>query len=592
MLRACSVGLGITLAMFFCALQRVAPGAQDTGPAALMGQVTSPEEGGPMEGVIVSAKGVGSNITVSVISDVKGRYSFPASRVKPGKYLVSVRAGGYEIRSPKAVAPAASRTGRPDPDRRTPPLVVSVDVGANKATQLDLRLGKAADVASQLTTAEWMVDFPGTEEEKENLEGCAACHSLERVAKSKYNAAAFADVIKRMDTYADGSGPLRAVKKTTEFERPGREDSEGAMSTQDLAQYLSQLNLSSVSRWAYPLWTVARPRGEATRAIYTEYDLPRPESQPYDAVADAEGIIWYTDSGSLYLGRLDPRSGTVKEWRVPEVKPGVPATGTVSLSFDKEGNVWLGSLYQGAIYRFDKKTEKFVFWSAPKEYNNSQVRTSMTAPEHSDVDGKVWFAQSGPNAVIHRLDVATGNVETFSPFGAKKEGHSIGCIVSTPENDLLFCDHDGGGIGELDAKTGRAKMFRTPSPASGPRGGSLDAQGRLFFGEESENRVGMFDPKTEKFLEWRMVMAWTLPRDAMPDKTGQVWAAGVTADRVIRMVPDSKIQFTTATGRRVEYILPRRTQIQRVFVDNSTNPVTFWAGSNLGASIVRLQPLE
>jgi virginiamycin B lyase len=435
------------------------------------------------------------------------------------------------------------------------------------------------------------VDFPGTEEARENLLGCSTCHSLERIAKSKYNAAAFVDVIKRMDTYADGTGPLRVVKKTAEFERPGREDSEGAMNTQDLAQFLSQLNLSSASRWAYPLWTVARPRGEATRVIYTEYDLPRPEAEPYDAVSDAAGMIWYTDSGSLYLGRLDPRSGSVKEWRVPEAKPGAPATGVVSLSFDKSGNLWMGSLYQGAIYRFDPKTEKFAFWSAPKEYG-SGARTTMTAPEHSEVDGKVWFAQSGPNAVIHRLDVATGNVETLSPFGAKKEGHSIGCIVSTPENNLLFCDYDGGGIGELDAKTGKAKLLRTPSPTSGPRGGSLDAQGRMFFGEEPENRVAMFDPKTEKFLEWRMVMAWSLPRNTMPDKTGQVWAAGLTADRVIRMVPDSRMQFTTAMGRRVEYILPRRTQIQRVFVDNSTDPVTFWAGSNLGASIVRLQPLE
>ena len=591
MLKSCFVGIGITLTVLFCAFPRVAAEAQDSSPAALMGQVTSPEEGGPMEGVIVSAKGVGSNITVSVVSDGKGRYSFPASRLKPGRYGVSVRAEGYEIRSPKAVAPAAGPKGRPDPDQRTLPLVVTIAVTANKPAQLDLRLGKAADVASQLTTAEWMVDFPGTEEERENLLGCAACHSLERIAKSKYNAAAFADVIKRMDTYADGSGPLRAVKKTAESERPEREHSEGALSTQDLAHFLSQLNLSSASRWAYPLWNVARPRGEATRVIYTEYDLPRPEAEPYDAVADAGGMIWYTDSGSLYLGRLDPRSGAVKEWRVPEAKPGVPATGVVSLSFDKSGNLWMGSLYQGAIYRFDPKTEKFASWNAPKEYSE-QARTTMTAPEHSDVDGKVWFAQSGPNAVIHRLDVASGNVETFSPFGAKKEGHSIGCIVSTPENSLLLCDYDGSGIGELDAKTGKAKMFRTPSPTSGPRGGTLDAQGRLFYGEEPENRVAMFDPKTENFLEWRMLMAWTLPRDTMPDKTGQVWAAGLTADRVIRMVPDSKMQFTTAMGRRVEYTLPRRTQIQRVFVDNSTSPVTFWAGSNLGASIVRLQPLE
>ena len=29
-----------------------------------------------------------------------------------------------------------------------------------------------------------------------------------------------------------------------------------------------------------------------------------------------------------------------------------------------------------------------------------------------------------------------------------------------------------------------------------------------------------------------------------------------------------------------------------IFVDNSTNPVTFWVGSNHGASIVKLEPMD
>jgi virginiamycin B lyase len=29
-----------------------------------------------------------------------------------------------------------------------------------------------------------------------------------------------------------------------------------------------------------------------------------------------------------------------------------------------------------------------------------------------------------------------------------------------------------------------------------------------------------------------------------------------------------------------------------MFVDNSTTPVTFWVGSNHGASIVRIEPLD
>ena len=39
-------------------------------------------------------------------------------------------------------------------------------------------------------------------------------------------------------------------------------------------------------------------------------------------------------------------------------------------------------------------------------------------------------------------------------------------------------------------------------------------------------------------------------------------------------------------------MLPKDTNIRRVFVDNTTTPVTLWAGSNHGASIVKLEPQD
>ena len=54
---------------------------------ALSGQVTSAEEGA-MEGVIVSAKREGSNITVSVVTDAQGHYGFPADRLGAGHYAL------------------------------------------------------------------------------------------------------------------------------------------------------------------------------------------------------------------------------------------------------------------------------------------------------------------------------------------------------------------------------------------------------------------------------------------------------------------------------------------------------------------------
>jgi hypothetical protein len=58
------------------------------------------------------------------------------------------------------------------------------------------------------------------------------------------------------------------------------------------------------------------------------------------------------------------------------------------------------------------------------------------------------------------------------------------------------------------------------------------------------------------------------------------------------MITDRVTRLDTRTGEMVDYLLPRSTNIRRVFVDNSTTPVTFWIGSNHGASIVKLEPLD
>ena len=92
----------------------------------LSGVVSSVEEG-PMEGVLVTAKADGSTIATTVVSDAKGRYAFPAGRLKPGQYTIRVRAIGYDLTG-------GSHT--------------SVDAG--KRAAFDIRLAKTADLAAQL----------------------------------------------------------------------------------------------------------------------------------------------------------------------------------------------------------------------------------------------------------------------------------------------------------------------------------------------------------------------------------------------------------------------------------------------------------
>ena len=46
------------------------------------------------------------------------------------------------------------------------------------------------------------------------------------------------------------------------------------------------------------------------------------------------------------------------------------------------------------------------------------------------------------------------------------------------------------------------------------------------------------------------------------------------------------------TGKSIEYLLPRQTNVRRVFVDDAVTPVTFWVGGNHGAAIVKLTQLD
>ncbi len=94
----------------------------------------------------------------------------------------------------------------------------------------------------------------------------------------------------------------------------------------------------------------------------------------------------------------------------------------------------------------------------------------------------------------------------------------------------------------------------------------------------------MFDTKTERFTEWSLPTRWTNPYDVTLDKNEEAWTGSMLSDRVVRL--------NSKTGDVTEYQLPRSTNIRRVFVDNTTTPVTFWVGSNHGRSIIKLEPLD
>ncbi len=572
LLAAASVALGLAFSVSF---PFAAPAQAQV--AALTGLVSSADEA-TMEGVLVSATKAGSNITVTVVTGADGRYSFPANRLGPGQYTLAVRAVGYELEQPQGIENAIESAIENAIEIR------AIEAPDQKAATKDLRLGKARDLAAQLSNGEWLASIPGTDQQKDQLLNCVGCHRVERIMRSKYDSEGFlTQILPRMQGYVQQSLPIHPQLRPAErlMEERGEDRIELYRAGAD---YLSTINLSTTEQWKYTLKTLPRPKGRATRVVYTEYDLPREEIAPHDVIVAKDGTVWFSSFGEQNLGRLDPKTGKVTEFAYPKHRKDFP-TGSLGLRADGEGNLWLGNMYQATIVKFDPKSEQFQFWTLPAERNIDSAQINMVSPQRSNIDGKVWTQNNG-FAGVHRLDIATGKIETWEPFkgAAKGQPHNIYDVIPDSGNNAYFTDFRQGQIGRIDAKTGEISLFQTPTPRSAPRRGNMDAQDRLWFGEYRGDRIGMFDTKTNEFKEWKLNTRWAAPYDVVLDKNEDAWTGSMVTDQVTRL--------NTRTGEMVDYLLPRSTNIRRVFVDNSTTPVSFWVGSNDGASIVKVEPLD
>jgi virginiamycin B lyase len=538
--------------------------AQKHAPPGLTGLVRSDAEG-PMEGVLVRAKGQGKTISVTVVTDHAGRYSFPASRLAAGKFDIDIRAVGYDLAAP-----------------------VSVEVTAGTARTADLKLVKTKDLVPQLTSAEWLLSVPGTEAQKNQLFRCAACHSLEPIVESTYDEQGWLTTFARMRSYSEQAVLEHPVSLPYQV---------SVQPDPTFAKYLTTINRSSTPNWKYELKTLPRPTGRATHVIVTEYDMPEPGRLPHEADLDAHGMVWYNDFREPLIGRLDPRTGETKEWRMPPLKPGFPE-GTLSMEFNRDGYLWIPRFRQGGYTRFDPRTEKFQTWLVPPEYNDARAIQPQVA---AAPDGTAWFP-GGESLMIFKVDPEAGKVTAYPmypdykpdeqssgiiqfSYSATPSGHSTYGVAADSHSNVYMFDIVGGNIGKVDGKTAKVTLYKTPTLNSGPRRGSVDEQDRVWFGEYYSDKLGMFDPKTEKFEEWTAPTPWLGPYPAKVDKNGEAWTSGMGADLVDRLDPK--------TGKFIEYMLPTmNANIRHIDIDNSATPIAVWVAEVHQGKIAKIEPLD
>jgi streptogramin lyase len=507
-----------------------------------------------LEGIMVQMISPKTAIRTTVYTDAEGRYEFPV-----------LEAGTYTLRiaRPLEFRPYVRESVRINGATPLEEIVLQ------RVTDKEV-LPPTREILAQLTGAEWMLNLPGTGEEKRTFSlTCGfGCHSYQQIFRTRYDEAGWRSIVRRMMTGA--GSPLINIRQ------PGPQ-------TRGRAGRLLSEEEEIVTRWLArvrgpqstdpPLHYLPPPRGVSNRVVVTEYELPRQLLAPHDVHGDSKGNIWYTPHRSPYIGKLDPRTGAVKEYRVPDTPGALPGTHRVWV--DKDDVVWLSENWAHNLTRFDPKTEQFKQFHIETD---SPPNSPGFSNFHMDSEGYVYETI---NEGVVKIDSRSGKTVQHFPF--KRLNSTYDNILSVDGRYWSGGQTGTGIVGLLDTKTGDLWEMDTRTPVSSAARGGFDLEGNAWFG----GRGGMLiklDPRTRRITEYYPPIPYVTFYEAMPDKNGEIWAGALHGGRFLR--------FNPRTERWIEYVMPEPySHDRRTWIDNSTDPVTVWYVDHNGY-MVRIQPLE
>jgi len=535
------------VALVFC-LVAAAATAQARSPHPLLGGpkgVVKSAKGDLLEGMMVQLIAQKTAVRTTVYSNADGHYEFP--KLDAGTYTL-------RIAQPREFQPYVR-----EKIEISGPAQLE-DITLSRLTNAEL-LPHTPEIAAQMTGSEWLMSLSGTGEEKKLLTtSCNWCHSYQQIFRNRYDEAGWAHIIKRM-THGAGS-PLIHMRPS------------GRFNPQAEAKFVKWLaSVRGPDSVDPPFVTLPRPQGRQTRVIITEYELPRLDLATHDVAGDSKGNIWYSPHRSSYIGKLDPRTGAVKEYRVPQVPDGV-LPGTHWIHVDKNDIVWGSENWAHNIWFFDPKTEQFtrVVWKVKEPYN-----APMGGNYSLDPAGFIWRARDNTVSKIHPT---TG--EFVLRYPTKKFPGTYGSAMSKDGRFFGGGAWPRDGVIVVDTKTG--EIFEPDSsPNSGPARGEFDLNNNYW----SAGRGGMlvkYDTSTKRLSEYRLPTPYASLYTTRADKNGEIWAGMMHSGRFVR--------FNPKTEQWTEYVLPEPYGLDRQsWIDDSTDPVTVWYTDHEGW-IVRIQPLD
>jgi virginiamycin B lyase len=487
--------------------------------AAVSGTLKGPD-GAPFKGGFVQAQNTKTRITINVLSDKDGRYSFVD--LPAGEYNVRIRAVGYR---------SDSHSG--------------VQLSASQKTSFDFNLQAAPVRWSDLSFYQGDTLFPAGKGKDLIEKNCLECHAFQTK---------MAGVSRDMDGWTKA---VAFMKDVMGYRLTQVSDDDA----KTIASYLdsvfgqeSKLPRDVREMPDYKNVMHAPFTDEAMKIVYVSYELPGPNRMPFSAAPDGKGSVWIPYfSLSDSIGKLDPNTGDVQEFRVP-----YQGSATIhSAVAAPDGNVWLAEQESDRIGKWDPATKQITEYQDAMPPNpDGKTRRGSKHTVRIDGQGNVWSTGSPLSKYVRETGKFVHFADVPSAYG----------IALAKDGTAWFAEFGSTGkIGKVDPDTGKVTKYTVPTPDAWPRRIQVADDGTIWFAEFGESpatltqtgKIAHFDPKTETFKEYTLPGKSASPYAFNFDSKGHMWYSNMHEDLVGCLDPK--------TGQVVEYPLPFSENTMREF---------------------------
>ena len=217
-----------------------------------------------------------------------------------------------------------------------------------------------------------------------------------------------------------------------------------------------------------------------TDIIIEEWVTPTLGQRTRDPIEALDGTIWWTGMWASLVGRLDPKTGAMREYPLPS------SARPHSIVPDDKGFIWYTGNSNGTIGRLNPADGSI------KEFP-TQARDPHTAVFHPN--GKLYFTSQHSN-MLGRLDPASGEIREIEtrrkPYGIK-----VGA-----GNDLFIAFNGTNAIGRMDAESLEVSYYPVPDERTRIRRLDIDSKGDVWFVNSSLGKIGQLVVETGEITQW------------------------------------------------------------------------------------------